>query len=86
MNDTYNNDEIFCNICGKRMDDFDIQENFTIKKSIIGYGSSHDGDGLNLHICCDCIDKIIDKCMIDPIVHQNTQFWFSMSPSCATTE
>lgn len=41
--------------------------------SHIGYGSKHDGDIIDLDICCDCFDVLIDKlakqCKINPIRH-----------------
>ena len=33
----------------------------------IGYGSVHDGDIVNLHLCCDCFDKIVDECKVSPV-------------------
>lgn len=37
----------------------------------IGYGSKHDGSMLDLDICPDCFDKLIDgfaeKCAINPM-------------------
>ena len=54
-----------CNYCGKELDIFDEQEDFVIHKNI-GYGSTHDGDIIRLQFCCDCLDKIIDACAIDP--------------------
>lgn len=54
-----------CNICGREFDVFDSQENFSINKCL-GYGTKHDGDYLNLNICCECMDKIIDNCKISP--------------------
>lgn len=59
-------EEIFCNICGKKLDFFDTQEDFT-HTGTIQYGSKHDGEQINLHICCSCMDKIIESCKITPI-------------------
>lgn len=59
--------ELLCNICGKPLDLFDMQENFYIHKKI-GYGSEHDGDYVDLHLCCDCFDKIVASCKVSPIV------------------
>lgn len=56
----------YCNICGKEFDEYDVQEDYSIEKKI-GYGSKHDGETLSLHICVDCMDKLIDKCKIDPV-------------------
>lgn len=61
------NTETVCNICGQKLDFFDRQEDYTIKKSI-GYGSMYDGDIVDLHICCSCFDKIISNCVVSPLV------------------
>lgn len=60
---------IQCNICGKTFDIWDAQENFSIDR-MLGYGTKYDGDELHLDICCDCMEKIIDGCMIPPIAHR----------------
>jgi hypothetical protein len=60
-----------CNICGKDFNMWDEQEKFSIHKHI-GYGSKYDGDHIELDMCCDCFDSLIDyilpKCSISPIV------------------
>lgn len=58
--------EIYCNMCGSRFDFWDEQENYSIHKTC-GYGSSNDGNKLNLDICCKCMDKLVKMCVIDPI-------------------
>lgn len=55
-----------CNKCGKALDIFDKQEDFTIEKEL-GYGTIHDGSSLRLHLCCECMDKLISECKISPI-------------------
>ena len=55
-----------CNICGKELDFWDVQEDFTIKRRV-GYGSVHDGDDIELHICCGCLDRIVAVCKVSPI-------------------
>ena len=46
---------------------------------IIGYGSKYCGDEINLDICTDCFDKLIDdfteKCAVNPIlkIYENTE-------------
>ena len=55
-----------CNRCGRELDFWDVQEDFTIDRHI-GYGSVHDGDIVNLHLCCDCFDKIVDECKVSPV-------------------
>lgn len=59
-----------CNKCGKVLDFWDKQENFSIN-TILGYGTKYDGDSLELDLCCDCMEKLIDECVISPI-RENT--------------
>lgn len=65
----------FCNLCGKEFDIFDNQESFGIHTGKIGYGSKHDGDSIELDLCCDCFDKLIDdlipKCKINPLTEND---------------
>lgn len=62
-----------CNVCGQLFTDLDEKEHIGLH-SKIGYGSKHDGDIIDLDICCSCFDNLIDKlasrCMINPI-HEN---------------
>lgn len=58
--------DIVCNRCGKRFDIWDTQENFSINTQL-GYGTKYDGDSLELYLCCDCMEKLIDECAISPI-------------------
>lgn len=58
--------EIICNKCGKKFDIWDIQEDFSIYKHM-GYGTEHDGESLELDLCCDCMEKIIKECVISPL-------------------
>ena len=57
--------KVICNICGKEMDDVDLRNNIRIDKCL-GYGSKFDGEDIHLDICCDCLDKIIESCKVDP--------------------
>lgn len=57
----------FCNMCGKPLDFWDVQEDFSLHRHL-GYGTKNDGSVLDLHLCCDCLDKIVDKCNISPII------------------
>lgn len=57
----------YCNYCGKEFDRTDEACGFsTVTK--IGFGSVHDGSWLRLDLCCDCIDNLVDKCKISPVV------------------
>lgn len=60
----------YCNLCGKELDIFDIQEDFSIKKHNIGYGSVHDGDAVDIRLCCGCFDRLVKQCTIDPITEK----------------
>lgn len=59
-----------CNMCGKEFDQWDESESRGIHDQF-GYGSKHDGDNIDLDLCCDCFDKVIDwvlpQCKINPI-------------------
>lgn len=56
-----------CNLCGKELDIFDLNQAFVMNNHI-GYGSMHDGDDVSLRLCCDCFDKLIEKCVVSPII------------------
>jgi hypothetical protein len=56
-----------CNHCGKELDVFDLQQDFTLHKDI-GYGSIYDGDSVHYQICCECFDKIAEECVVFPII------------------
>lgn len=58
--------EFYCNKCGKKMDIFDIEAQFSFQRQL-GYGSKYDGDNLDLDLCCDCMDVLIDECVISPV-------------------
>lgn len=59
-----------CNYCGKELDLFDHQQDFTIHKKQIQYGSGYDGDEVRLRLCCECFDSIVDSCKINPIAEE----------------
>ena len=61
-----------CNMCGKILDRWDEQEDFSIEKKL-GYGTSYDGEELSLHLCCDCMEEIINNCHVNPIVNEDNQ-------------
>lgn len=56
-----------CNKCGKEFDIYDSQEDFSIYSQLIGYGSKYDGSSLELDLCCECMDELIESCKISPI-------------------
>ncbi len=59
--------KIFCNMCGRVFGVFDEQQAFSFDQDI-GYGSKFDGMHLNLDLCCSCMDSIIEKCKIRPVL------------------
>ena len=63
-----------CNVCGKEFDMRDDYAEFGIHKQAV-YGSKYDGDNIDLDICCDCFDKLMDKfipmCKINPITEMD---------------
>lgn len=55
-----------CNICGHKFNFWDSQESFNIKVQA-GYGTKYDGDYIDLNLCCNCMDNLIEACAISPI-------------------
>lgn len=65
-----------CNICGKEFDMWDQQEKFGFHHQV-GYGSKFDGDHINVNMCCDCFDELMDtyilpKCKVSPLEDGDT--------------
>lgn len=58
--------KIICNKCGKEFDMWDEQEDFSIHRQA-GYGSKYDGQNIELDLCCECMDKLIEECKISPL-------------------
>ena len=48
-----------CNMCGKTFDLWDHQEDFCMDH-YIGYGSKHDFERIQLNLCIQCFDKVMD--------------------------
>lgn len=48
-----------CNMCGKELDEFDLQEKFG-HHDTIGYGSKHDEEVCDLDLCGECWDRVMD--------------------------
>ena len=46
---------------------WDLQEDFSIRHSEIGYGSRYDMCSLDIWFCCSCMDSIIDDCVVKPV-------------------
>jgi len=65
-----------CTICGKEFDIWDKQNSFGFHHQV-HYGSKFDLDKINVKLCCDCFDNMMDKyilpnCKINPV--QTTEF------------
>lgn len=50
-----------CDMCGKKFTEFDIQEGFGIHHRYIGYGSKFDESSIDIDLCCECFDKVMEK-------------------------
>ena len=59
--------QIVCNKCGKPFDIWDKQENFQIYRNL-GDGTKYDGSKLELNLCCNCMEELVDGCWINPII------------------
>lgn len=70
-NDATGNAKTVCSICGKEYNCFDEVEDFSIHKERCGYGTMFDGDKLDLNICCSCMNDLIDKCKVSPVIVNN---------------
>lgn len=59
-----------CSLCGKSFGFWDAVQDFTLDDSI-GYGSRYDLCRLHLHLCCNCLDRLLDwlipQCAHNPI-------------------
>lgn len=49
----------YCNKCGKKMDVYDLQTGIRMH-DVLGYGSRYDGQTINLDLCSECTDELID--------------------------
>ena len=49
-----------CNICGKTLDNFDLQNNPNIHTQL-SYGSKYDGSTVDLDLCTDCWDFVLTQ-------------------------
>jgi len=56
-----------CNMCGKEFDLWDEQENFSIYTNC-GYGTKYDMDRIELDLCCNCMEAIVEACEVSPVV------------------
>ena len=51
--------ERICTMCGKKFDVWDEQQNFVVDREI-GYGSKYDYHHIQMNLCCDCFDRVVD--------------------------
>jgi len=56
-------------LCGKSLDFWDENEDFSWVKHL-GYGTKYDGGTLDLHLCCECVEKLIEKCAVNPVIYE----------------
>ena len=56
-----------CNKCGKEMDIWDRQEKFSINRRC-GYGTKYDGFGIQLNLCCDYMEELVESCAVSPVI------------------
>lgn len=56
-----------CNCCGKELGDYDQDYDYTFVVRM-GYGTSHDLEYAEIHMCCACLDKLVEGCAVNPIV------------------
>ena len=61
-----------CNLCGKVFDEYDRNQDFSIYRRIV-YGSDFDGCFICIDICNSCLDKLIDSCVISPVMTESEQ-------------
>lgn len=56
----------FCNMCGREMDWADDSAEFNIH-TYLGYGTRYDGGYLRLDLCCNCMERLIEECELNPV-------------------
>lgn len=61
-----------CNICGEELSEIDKVADFSIER-LLGYGTVYDGEILDMHICCACMERLINSCAIDPVIHKKNE-------------
>ena len=59
-----------CSLCGKPFGFWDTVQNFAVN-DYIGYGSQYDLCRIRLHLCCRCLDRVLDwlvpQCVNNPM-------------------
>lgn len=68
-----------CNMCGRDFNVLDEENAFHIRQEA-GYPSKYDGCSINLDLCCDCFDSLIEyivpKCKISPVEEPDDSDFF----------
>lgn len=54
-----------CNKCGKVIDRYVEEYSMT---NVMKYGSKYDGELVELDLCPECMDELIESCKISPVV------------------
>lgn len=63
-----------CNICGKELDIYDKEANYHIHTKM-SYGSKYDMSEIDIHICTECLDNMIDNCVKSPIADEESDLY-----------
>ena len=58
--------KIICNKCGRVIENKETFLGFTADLGI-GYGSKYDGETIRIDLCTDCIDRLIETCVVSPL-------------------
>ena len=59
-----------CNLCGKEIDNYSYYDSLAIE-DVLGYESKYDGKRIELDLCPECVDKLIEKCVLSPFVDED---------------
>lgn len=56
-----------CNVCGKELGILDQDSDYTMCVRM-GYGTSYDLEYAEIHMCCECLDHLVESCAVNPLV------------------
>lgn len=65
-------EELKCNLCGQPLDQWDVQNDFVLHRKI-GFGSDYDTEELKLQLCNSCLDSLVARCEVTPLVEYNEE-------------
>lgn len=57
-----------CNVCGESISNMLDVNASTVIERVLAFGSKYDGEHVKIHICCKCLDNLIDNCVTSPII------------------